>query len=370
MAGIVLIKDLSIRAGDKNILSGLDFEVADCRMTAIMGPMGGGKSTLLKFLAAALPSHTYDISCKTALYAGHPISDQHHPRHILQYPRDKTGDNPPSLMARLADIEGLTRGNTDMLCIDEPTAGLEANEGEMLMQALDRLAMDRAVLMVSHNTREVRAHCHHVALIGGGRVVTSLPAPDFYDMKTDPHAIHYICTGGLDLPDVETPILLLAPEHRESPEGFVSGEADPGEGVENWIIDQKLALMNLPAKLDLSTAHTVFRFQKGALQIYSPDGEIENTLTWHSEADQPDRNEKLTVEICRMLQRKLAAGERITLDTSFNQTAVSAILGAFLILRGFSPANALEITAQKLPTLHLGMRLEEFLWNIDLELSS
>lgn len=361
MSAAITIRNLCVQAGEKNILTGLDFTAPTHSLTAVMGPMGGGKSTLLKVLTGTLATDEYQVSHTKALYAGQPLSPSHHACLVAQFDRAANG----SLTERLRDIEVSTRNNNDLLCIDEPTAGLEPEDGAAMMGFLAQLAKERSVVVVSHNVREVRTHCDHVALIGGGRVVCALPMAEFYDMKTNAHAIHYICTGGLDLPDVETPIRLLAPENRITPDGF---DTAPATDTESWILRDALSLADLTGAP--MPPHTVFRFGVSALEIHSPEGKIAHRFSWDTEDQKPDRNPPLTTEMCHALTAALANGGRVTLDISFNQNATSALLGAFLIMHGFAPAEALAITAAKLPSLHLGMRLEEFLWNIDLHLAS
>ncbi len=361
MSAAITIRNLCVLAGKKNILTGLDFTVPAHSLMAVMGPMGGGKSTLLKVLTGTLSADEYRVSHSEARYLDQPLSARHHACLVAQSDRAANG----SLADRLRDIEEKTCNNNDLLCIDEPTAGLTPQEGAIMMEVLAQLAKTRAVVMVSHNTREVRGYCDHVALIGGGRVVCALPVAEFFDMKTDAYAIHYICTGGLDLPDVETPIRLLAPENRATPDGF---DTSPATGTHSWIIRDTLALDDLAGAP--MPGHTVFCFGVSTLDIYSPQGKVVRRFAWASEAEKPDRNPPLTSEMCHALAAALANGERVILDINFNLTAISALLGAFLIMHGFAPAEALALTAAKLPSLHLGMRLEEFLWNIDLHLAS
>ena len=61
------IKGLKVRVDGKNILNGLDLEVAAGEVHAIMGPNGSGKSTLAHVLAGR-PG--YEVTGGSATYQG------------------------------------------------------------------------------------------------------------------------------------------------------------------------------------------------------------------------------------------------------------------------------------------------------------
>src|SRR5690606_36115501 len=61
------IKGLKVRVDGKNILNGLDLEVAAGEVHAIMGPNGSGKSTLAHVLAGR-PG--YEVTGGTVTYQG------------------------------------------------------------------------------------------------------------------------------------------------------------------------------------------------------------------------------------------------------------------------------------------------------------
>ena len=51
---LVEIRDMSFRRGDRAIFDGVNINIRRGQVTAIMGPSGTGKTTLLRLIAAQL----------------------------------------------------------------------------------------------------------------------------------------------------------------------------------------------------------------------------------------------------------------------------------------------------------------------------
>lgn len=67
MANCLKINNLHVKAGDKEILKGLDLEVKDGEIHAIMGPNGNGKSTLLQSI---MGHPDYEVTAGEVLFNG------------------------------------------------------------------------------------------------------------------------------------------------------------------------------------------------------------------------------------------------------------------------------------------------------------
>ena len=65
--------------------------------------------------------------------------------------------------------------DTDVLVLDESTAGLDAETEHLLLDTLDELKRDRIVLVVSHH-QQVMDRCDRLVMIECGRIVASDPA--------------------------------------------------------------------------------------------------------------------------------------------------------------------------------------------------
>jgi ATP-binding cassette subfamily B protein len=215
--GEIVLRDVSFayRPGEP-VLSGLSFRAAAGKTTALVGPSGGGKSTIFALLqrffdpqggsiaidgqdiasatAASLRANIAYVSQSPVLFEGSVADNIGHGRpeasreEIVEAAKQAQAhafiaelpagyDTPVGEMGvnfsggqrqRLSIARAILR-NAPILLLDEATSALD-NESEKLVQrALDRLVAGRTTIVVAHRLSTIR-HADRILVIDRGRV--------------------------------------------------------------------------------------------------------------------------------------------------------------------------------------------------------
>jgi Fe-S cluster assembly ATP-binding protein len=224
------IDNLQVRAGDKQVLNGLNLEVAAGEVHAIMGPNGSGKSTLVQVLAGR---EGYEVTSGSVSYQGRDLlalAPEERAREGLflafQYPVEIPGVNNVYLLKAglnavrkhrgLPELDAfdfltLVREKMKLMHMDESLLNRGVNEGfsggekkrnEILQMAvleptlalldetdsgldIDALRIvangvnslrraERAIVMVTHYQRLLDyIEPDHVHVLSGGRILKS-----------------------------------------------------------------------------------------------------------------------------------------------------------------------------------------------------
>jgi branched-chain amino acid transport system ATP-binding protein len=212
--------------GQGDILRGLDLEVPAGQVTCLIGPNGSGKSTVLRVISGLLAPRAGQVSV-----AGETVTGWA-PRAMLKkgvalvpqerslFPAMSVWDNMlmggyisddrgavarraaeiaerfPLVAQRSHALAGSLSGGEQktveiartlmldppVLCLDEPSAGLEPRARKTMFGILAELSSDgRTILLVEQNARSGLAIAHHGAVLDAGIVRLAAPASELLD---------------------------------------------------------------------------------------------------------------------------------------------------------------------------------------------
>jgi branched-chain amino acid transport system ATP-binding protein len=223
-AAALRTEDLTVRFGGLTALNGVNFEVKPGEIRAIIGPNGAGKSTFFNCLTGVIRPTSGRILLNGANITGLPpnrisqkgIARSYQITNIL--PNASTLENVRiaaqsrrhawSMLTHHADFRdvidkaqtvldavglgtkadelasNLSHGEQrnleigialatepQLLCLDEPTAGMSAAETHDTMQLVRRIAKDLTILIVEHDMQVVMELCHRITVLHYGEVL-------------------------------------------------------------------------------------------------------------------------------------------------------------------------------------------------------
>src|SRR5215475_9862843 len=221
------------------VVDGVEVNIPHGEISALVGPSGAGKTSLLRLL-----NRLDDPVRGEILYRARPITDypvralRRHVGFVFQSPvmfpgtvRDNLqvaltlgGDHRQDADARVAeamalaeldrtlcDREGarLSGGqqqrvniaralmtSPDVLLMDEPTSALDPEMADRLIETIRRLSREQhlTVIMVRHRLAEARRSSDRTIVLEHGRIVASGPTADVFERTTDPRMRAFLNT--------------------------------------------------------------------------------------------------------------------------------------------------------------------------------
>lgn len=241
----VSLHDVSFGYDDQLVLDGVSLNVPERGLTALVGPSGAGKSTLLSLVERFVVPRSGRLTVAGRDLSDWPLSelraqlayvDQRctlltdtvranltlgRPDRVLDEdlwaalalvdlvdPIRRLPGGLDEVLGETSDLSGGERQRlalarallTDakLVLLDEPSSQLDSLNEERLRQVIDRLARDRAVLVVAHRLSTVR-HARQVIVLDGGRVIASGTHDDL--LRTSPTYEELVRGQALAVPD-------------------------------------------------------------------------------------------------------------------------------------------------------------------------
>jgi len=201
---VVTTTGLTKEYGGRPIFEGVDLDIAPGAMTAVIGPNGIGKTTLLKTLLGHV-----DPTAGTVTYTGPDVDRPmgylpQEPAFRPQFTVSETVDFYASLVDAAVDTEellcevnlyearnrrvsalsgGMRRllavgqavlGTPPVVCCDEPASGLDPSMARRVFESLAGRAADgMAVVVASHTLSLVETYADHVVILESGGVAAA-----------------------------------------------------------------------------------------------------------------------------------------------------------------------------------------------------
>lgn len=257
---VLSLKNFGVAFGERVILSSVTFDVPDTGVIVLMGPSGTGKSTLLRTIAGlscASPSHR---TWGTSIFTGVPIEEadevpalvsqsaklmmssvlenivsglpERHTltpgdqrilvkRLLVQAGLDALSDQldkcvvelPLGVQRHIAILRAASSG-PKLLCMDEPTTGVDEKDTQRMLQYIKKESERRAVIVVLHNQRQAKTLGGQTILLAGGWVQEMQPTELFFSDPLSEPAKNYVRSGNCTVPAPSTKSSDVSTEHK------------------------------------------------------------------------------------------------------------------------------------------------------------
>lgn len=218
MSALLQVSKLCFCYGRERVLDNVNLSINHQEFVAIIGPNGGGKSTLAKLMAGLLTPHigsiTYTppnarigyVAQNTMEHLDFPISAYEvvmmgflHKRFLLATREQKA--YALEMMDRLGvshlarrKIGALSGGERqrvliaralcakpDILILDEPTASIDLKGQEDIFRILQTLSARMSIVVISHDLSAILRYAHKIVYINKTAVLHDVPDVEFIE---------------------------------------------------------------------------------------------------------------------------------------------------------------------------------------------
>lgn len=396
---ILTLQEFGVAFGEKIVLTQVSLTIPERGVTTLLGPGGTGKSTLLRTIAGFNNSNPSLRTWGHAEFLGGEFGEGELPALVSQSARllmasifenlvnnlperdtltpqqqrdlvqrllahaglddlttrldDKVVDLPLATQRHLSILRQAAAG-PKLLCIDEPTTGINDEDSKVLVDYIKQEGERRAILIVLHNQEQAKALGGYAALLAGGVIHEHQKVETFFTSPESEIAQEFIRNGSCCVPspntkpeevneDVVLPVIPAAARKFVSdafgPRGFLwlekgvlAGTPRPGIFLD---LDQDLkALKRVGVTVLISLT------EKGMDQQALAEFGIKNI--WEPIKDMAAPTLEQAAELCKKIEAFIESGEVIAAHCRAGLGRTGTILAAHLIWQGADALDALE----------------------------
>lgn len=383
---VLELRGFGVAYGTRTVLDGITVDVPARGCTVLLGPSGTGKSTLLRTIAGHNAAHPEVRTWGACLFAGAPCERDHRPTLVAQNSKLLVSNVLENLVYRLPGRSTLTRrmqidavaplveecgqswlfeclhesvverplaqqrviailreavAAPELLLVDEPTAGLAADDARAILDMLGVLSSHRPLLVVLHNLRETEELAARVVLIAGGTLQEATDVRSFFERPASESARLFLATGSCPEPALSPAAreTMSAPSAACGPRGFA------------WLLPGRLAgtpwpglIHGLDYDLSLLTAVGVTHLVSLTEEPFdarwvAPYG---ISCSSHPMPDMHAPSVAQATAICREIDALLDAGNVIAVHCRAGMGRTGTVLAAYWLWRGEGKLDALR----------------------------
>jgi atypical dual specificity phosphatase len=258
----------------------------------------------------------------------------------------------PLYVQRLVSIARMAATNPPLLCVDEPTNGVNEEHAGAVIDYLQRQAQRRGVMVVLHNQKEMRRLGGFLVLLAGGAIQEAQPVSQFFAHPTSRAGREFIESGScsgissdevadepFETQEATAPERPYVPSAALGPNGFV------------WLLPGRLAGTPQPGIVfdldyDLEALQRVGVTVLISLTERAPDEVSQRRFgiasLWHPVRDMEAPSIERAKQICGQIDQLLGAQETVAIHCKAGLGRTGTMLAACLIWRGASALSALE----------------------------
>lgn len=399
-SNVLDLDGFGVAFGERVVLRSVNLSVSAGGCTVLLGPSGTGKSTLLRTLAGFNNNNPSLRTWGHALYRKRPCTALHHPALVMQNSRllvsnvlenlvcelpgrssltqrmqielvsellqhyghaplldclfQKVVERPPGEQRAIAILRTVM-ADPALLLVDEPTTGLQSPQARTVLQLLEQLSCERALLVVLHHLQQARDLGGQVALLANGVIEESGASENFFGAPCSDCGKAFLQTGScpeaswpennLQEAAVPDPAPGARPEiSREAPSvAPVARSAAWGPRGFLWLLPGQLAGTPWPGvvhdvRYDLDALRSVgiTRLISLTEEPFDPAlaGEFGINCLASPMPDMAPPTLEQGLVLCRAIDRALAAGEVVAVHCHAGLGRTGTVLAAYWLWRG------------------------------------